>query len=294
MRGGVAVDVRYIYNGRSFLSVAPFMSALHVSRLYRYPVKSLPGIAVQELVLDDFGPAGDRRWLVVDADGGFVTQRTEPALALIAVVAEGAGFVILQLPDGQILELVPGTQAMRVRVWRDEIDGLRASGDASARLSAWRGRELYFVYMPEGSFRPVDPDFVDGRRRVGFADGFPFLITNEASLGAVEKWTGNTWDMRRFRPGIVLGGAEPFAEDGWRWLRIGAAVLECVKPCSRCVMTTVDPDRGTLDAGREPLRTLSRYRRTSDGTIFGQNAVHWHGSAIAVNDAVELLDGYPL
>lgn len=270
------------------------MSALRVSRLYRYPVKSLPGIAVQELVLDDFGPAGDRRWLVADSDGRFVSQRTEPALARIKVVAEGPDLVTLQLPDGQILDLVPGTQAMRVQVWQDEIDGFMASGDASARLSAWRGRDLRFVYMPEDSFRPVDPDFVESRRRVGFADGFPFLITNEASLEAVEKWTGKAWDVRRFRPGIVVSGADAYAEDGWRWLRVGEAILECVKPCSRCVMTTVDPDQGTLDPDREPLRTLSRYRRTPAGTIFGQNAVHWHGSVIAVDDAVELLDGFPL
>jgi uncharacterized protein YcbX len=269
------------------------MSSLSISRLYRYPVKSFPGIAVERLALDDFGPAGDRRWLVVDADGQFVTQRAEPRLALIDIVSE-TPFITLGLPGGKSLELAPGAEPIKVGVWRDQVEGVRAAGTASATLSAWLGRELYFVYMPSDSFRPVDPDFVGGTRRVGFADGFPFLLTNEASLAAVDQWTGKPWNMRRFRPGIVVNGAEAFAEDGWHWLRIGEAILECVKPCSRCIMTTVDPEHGTLDPDREPLRTLSRHRRTHAGVIFGQNAVHWHGTAIAVGDAVELLSDSPL
>ena len=271
------------------------MTPLRVSGLYRYPVKSLSGVAVQQLALDEFGPAGDRRWLIADSNGHFVTQRTEPRLAVIDVLAEKGERVSLQLPGGPILDLVPGDRPMQVRVWRDAVEGVCASGEASTLLSNWIGRELHFVYMPDDSFRPVDPNFVGGeRRRVSFADGFPFLVTNEASLEPLGDWTGKMWDMRRFRPGIVLAGASAFAEDEWGWLRIGATVLQCVKPCSRCIITTVDPDRGIFDPEREPLRSLSRHRRTIAGTIFGQNAVHWHGSSIAVDDPVELLDGSPL
>lgn len=267
--------------------------SLHVAGLYRYPVKSLPGVAVDRLDLDDFGPAGDRRWLIVDAGGQFVTQRTEPRLALVRLTSSEAGAVSLTLPNGSAVNLCPGPEPVRVTVWGDEVEAVKASGSASALLSAWLGRELQFAFMPADKVRPVDPEFVTGRR-IGFADGYPFLIANPASLGALDEWTGQAWDMRRFRPGIVVAGAGRFAEDGWRWLRIGGAVLECVKPCSRCVMTTVDPDTGVLNPEREPLRTLSRYRRTPTGVIFGQNAVHWHGNSIVVGDPVQLLDGFPL
>lgn len=267
-------------------------SPLQVCALYRYPVKSCPGLAVSSLALDDFGPAGDRRWLLVDDGGRFVTQRSEPSLAQVAV-AEGAVALTLTLPGGPELELRPGLETMRVSVWGDQVWGLKAAGLASTAISEWLGRRLYFVFMPADTVRLADPDFVSGRR-VGFADGFPFLITNPASLEALEAWTGSRWDMRRFRPGIVISGAGAFAEDQWRWLRIGEAVLECVKPCSRCVMTTVDPETGQVHPEREPLRTLSRYRKSDAGIIFGQNAVHWHGGSIAVGDAVELLDGSPL
>lgn len=270
------------------------MSSLHVSRLYRYPVKSLPGISVDSLALDDFGPAGDRRWMLVDFQGRFVTQRAEPRLALIRVAFDTTGDIAFTLPNAVSSQLIPGTEAVSVTVWGDQVVGVKAAGPASAAISAWLGRELNLVYMPEDSVRPADPEFVSGERRVSFADGFPFLIANEASLSALETWTGKALDMRRFRPGVVISGAESFAEDGWRWLRVGGAILECVKPCSRCVMTTVDPDTGVAGADREPLLTLARHRKTPAGVIFGQNAVHWRGSSIAVGDPVELLNGSPL
>lgn len=270
------------------------MSSLYVSKLYRYPVKSLPGLAVDRLELDDFGPAHDRRWMLVDSERHFVTQRTEPRLALINVKSDDGGQVVLTLPNGLSMELVAGNERCSVRVWKDQVEGLLAGGAASAQLSAWLGRELYFVFMPTDSVRPVNPAVVQGNRRVSFADGFPFLITNQASLASVTEWTGGTGDMRRFRPGIVISGAAAFAEDEWHWLRLGESILECVKPCSRCVITTVDPDTGVPDPDREPLRSLSRYRKTSAGVIFGQNALHWQGRSIAVGDPVELLDGFSL
>lgn len=268
-------------------------SPLKVSALFRYPVKSMPGIPVSELTLDDFGPSGDRRWLLVDDKGQFVTQRSEPRLALVVIEGVEAEAVSLSLPGGESLRLYPGPERRRVKVWNDEVDALLSTGPASDQISSWLGRELFFAYMPADTVRPADRQFVSGRR-VSFADGFPFLLTNTGSLAALDEWTGTGWDMRRFRPGIVIDGAEAFAEDGWRWLRVGDAVLECVKPCSRCVMTTVDPDTGEVNPQREPLRTLGRHRRTAAGVIFGQNAVHWRGGSIAVGDAVELLDGSPL
>ncbi|MAL98348.1 MAG: MOSC domain-containing protein [Alteromonadaceae bacterium] len=270
------------------------MANLQISGLYQYPVKSLAGIAVDEIRLDDFGPAHDRRWMVVDKEGVFVTQRSEPRLALIRPNQTSAGLVSLQIPDTESVALTASGELQSVSVWGDRVTGLRAANGASDLLSRWLGREVYLVYMPESSVRPVDPDYVAGDRRVGFADGFPFLIVNEASLAQVNEWSGQAWEILRFRPGLVIRGAEPFAEDQWQWLRVGDAVLECVKPCSRCIVTTIDPATGEPHPEREPLRTLGRHRRTSSGVIFGQNAVHWRGARISVGEQVEILDGCPL
>lgn len=270
------------------------MTTLKVSRLYRYPVKSLPGIAVDEMPLDDFGPANDRRWMIIDAEGRFVTQRTEPRLALAEVYESGGGELALGLPDGAHSALRPGSERQAVQIWHDRVEAVLAAGDASASLSRWLGQELYLVYMPDNTVRPADPGYVVGERRVSFADGFPFLVANAASLQQVETWSQEAWSMQRFRPNIVVSGADAFAEDQWRWLRVGGAVLECVKPCSRCLITTVDPATGVFDSRKEPLRTLGRHRRSSSGVIFGQNAVHWRGANIRVGDNVEILDGCPL
>ena len=128
--------------------------------------------------------------------------------------------------------------------------------------------------MPDSSFRRVDPERVADNRRVGFADGFPFLLANQASLDELNTRLTQPVSMTRFRPNIVIQGVPAWAEDDWRSLVIGSAGFRVVKPCSRCVLTTVDPETGIKDAGTEPLKTLSTYRKTPDGVIFGQNALH--------------------
>jgi uncharacterized protein YcbX len=142
--------------------------------------------------------------------------------------------------------------------------------------------------MPDSSFRRVDAGRVDEYRRVGFADGFPFLVTNTASLAELNTRLAAPVEMRRFRPNIVVEGAEAWDEDHWQSLSIGDNHLSIVKPCSRCVMTTVDPAKGQKDAASQPLRTLSGYRRTQEGVIFGQNAIHESPGIIRVGDPVSV------
>ncbi|MFO8140339.1 MAG: MOSC domain-containing protein [Marinobacter sp.] len=258
---------------------------MRVHSLYLYPVKSLSGVKVSSLDLDDFGPVGDRRWMLVNDQDEFVTQRQLPRLARIATGLGEQG-VQVDIPGEGGFGLKPGLEKVAVRIWRDRVDAMVGSEQANAAVSRYCEQSLRFVYMPDDTFRRVDPERVVAQKRVGFADGFPFLLTNQASLDELNSRLEHPVDMRQFRPNIVISGAEPWAEDRWQWVTLGAARLKVVKPCSRCVMTTVDPDAGTKDPGTEPLRTLSTYRKTQDGVIFGQNVVHLNGDRLSVGDAV--------
>lgn len=258
---------------------------MRIHSLYIYPVKSLAGIPVSSFDMDDFGPASDRRWMIVDSERRFVTQRDYPMLARIHTSLEG-DCVRVSIPgEGEYL-LQPGEDEARVLVWRDWVKAVYGAPDVSDALSRFCGEDFRFVYMPDASFRRVDAGRVTEERRVSFADGFPFLITNLASLSELNGRLDEPVEMRRFRPNVVVEGAEPWIEDDWRQLLIGEQAFSVVKPCSRCVMTTVDPDTGTKGADLQPLRTLGRYRRTADGVIFGMNAIHESPGTIRVGDPV--------
>ncbi len=254
-----------------------------VSRLFRYPVKSLPGLEVESLSFDDFGPRGDRRWMIVDQSGRFLTQRKYPQLALVGVALDG-DTVIVDVPGEGRHRLEVTERSRQVAVWRDQMPANEEAGAASGALSRWLGLPVSLVFMPETTFRQVDVRFVPERRRVSFADGFPLLVVNQASADQVSSWVGRQMDVRRFRPGIVFEGAKAFAEDGWRAVRIGSMVVDLVKPCSRCIMTTVDPETGRKDDGGEPLRSLAHFRGSADGPLFGINGVHQGTGSVRVGD----------
>ena len=258
---------------------------MKVTRLFRYPVKSLPGLAVDSMTLDDFGPAGDRRWMIVDPKNRFVTQRKYPQLARVSLCETDAG-VEVEFPGHGRHLLKAGSPTRAVTVWRDQMSACEAVGTASQALSRWLDVPLSFVYMPESTFRQVDRHFVPDRRRLSFADGYPLLVVNQASLDQLSDWVGRPMDVRRFRPGIVLGGDQPFQEDGWRALKLATLSIDLVKPCGRCVMTTVDPDLGTRDESGEPLKTLTRLRPSEYGPLFGVNGVHSGEGVVRVGDEI--------
>ncbi|MGM0769856.1 MAG: MOSC domain-containing protein [Pseudomonadota bacterium] len=258
---------------------------MRVHSLFLYPVKSLAGIPVSSFAMDDFGPQGDRRWMIVDSERQFVTQRNYPELARVATSMERE-CVTVAIPGEGEFRLQATDTGVRVRVWRDWVKATCGAEAASAALSRFCGIDVRFVYMPGNSFRRVDAGRVSDARRVSFADGFPFLVTNLASLEELNRRLPAPVGMSRFRPNIVVEGAEPWQEDHWRELLIGQRSFSLVKPCSRCVMTTVDPLTGVKDAGLQPLRTLGQYRRTADGVIFGMNAIHESPGRISVGDPV--------
>lgn len=258
---------------------------MKVHSLWVYPVKSLAGIPVQAFDLDDFGPVGDRRWMIIDDDRHFVTQRKTPGLALVSTKLMGDQ-VEVNIPGEGLFTLTATEEKLPALVWRDWVQVQMGDARANEALSRYCGQRLRFVHMPESSFRRVDATRVHDLRRVSFADGFPLLITNLASLGELNGRLDAPAEMRRFRPNVVVEGAESWAEDSWRELSVGAVRLSLVKPCFRCVMTTVDPDTGIKDPATQPLRTLSGYRRTEGGVVFGVNAIHESNERIAVGDAV--------
>ncbi|MFW5825634.1 MAG: MOSC domain-containing protein [Marinobacter sp.] len=260
---------------------------MKIKSLYYYPVKSLAGIATEELPLDRFGPAGDRRWMIVDDEGLFMTQRKYPSLARIRPELDGEG-LFLQVPGHDRVRVGLSGEYASVTVWRDQVEGvLLASGDASEVLSRYLGRSVSLVHMPEMVTRPARHESLQTTHPVSFADGFPFLITSQRSLDDLNERLPWMADMRRFRPNVVVEGARrPWDEDGWHTIALGEVSVSLVKPCSRCIMTTVDPDTGSRSGDGEPLHTLSRFRRTDAGVIFGVNGVHLHTGTLRVGDPV--------
>jgi uncharacterized protein YcbX len=260
---------------------------MNIHALNLYPVKSLAGIAVNSFSLDEFGPAGDRRWMIVDDGRQFVTQRSNPELALVSTEFDGSD-VVITIPGNGKFHLIPDSEIWDVGVWRDRVAAVPGSRDASHALSRYCGKRVYFVYMMDKACRRVDPDWVDAYRRVSFADGFPFLLTSTSSLEELNSRLVQPVEMRRFRPNVVVSGAAPWAEDQWKRAFIGDVSLSLVKPCSRCIMTTVDPDTGVRSPDGQPLKTLATYRRTPDGVIFGVNGVHNTHGTLSVGDPVSI------
>lgn len=258
----------------------PTLAAIHV-----YPLKSGAGIRLPRAEVVRTGLRFDRRWMVVDERGRFVTQREEPRLALVRVglgpVATEPDRLELSAPGVGALELPLGGGAgprVEVDIWGERVRAERVSAEAARWISAHLGRPADVVRFPDDEQRPVDPAYGGPADRVAFADGYPFLLASEASLEALNERLRAAGEraigMERFRPNLVVTGAAPFEEDGWGPLTVGELRLRAVKPCARCVITTVDPR--TAAAGREPLRTLATFRRdaASGSVLFGQNLVH--------------------
>lgn len=253
-----------------------------VAGLFVYPVKGCAGTALASARVLERGLEHDRRWMVVTPEGRFLTQRELPALAPVRPTVDDAGALRLALPDGTDLLLPPEEQGepLHVRVWRDEIDALAPSPDADAALTRHLGRPVRLVRFPESARRACDePEFAPEGSHTAFADGYPILVTTEASLdelnAALLERGADPVPMSRFRPNIVLAGPPTRAEDGARRLRLaGGLELLLVKPCDRCIVTTVDQDTGER-TGPEPMATLKRIRRNprTGGVVFGQNAV---------------------
>lgn len=263
------------------------MAEFKITHLFRYPVKSMQPVALDIAEVDAFGFLNDRRFMLVDAAGRFITQRKYPQLALYSASYDGESLIITG-PNELVLRFSLGEFVVRdqVSVWSDDVLALHVKNKRTEVLSALLGVELSIAYMPESTFRRVDPDFCIPKRRVSFADGFPFLLCNQASLDDLNAKLALPVGMNRFRPNIVFEGDQAFQEDEWQRVAIGDLEFDLVKPCSRCVLTCTD-ESGIRH--KEPLRTLASYRNNEYGVCFGQNMVHSGVGVLTVGDVLRVL-----
>jgi uncharacterized protein len=264
---------------------------MHLSALYLYPIKSLAGIAVSEAQLSTTGLAQDRRWMLVRPDGKFITARRHPQMVLLQPSFRGEDLVITHRNRDVVPLTVPAEpesdQSMMVEVWGDRVRGQLVSPLVDAWFAEQLGVDCHLVYMPDSTRRRVDGRYAQQGEVVSFADGYPYLIIGEASLADLNTRLSKPVDMRRFRPNLVFAGGEPYAEDRWASFRVGALDFAGVKPCARCVLTTVDPDTGQV--GKEPLATLSGYRNQRNRILFGMNLLAKGEGTLQVGDAVKVL-----
>lgn len=264
------------------------MSEMLLTELWRYPVKSMRGARHAHLAVDARGPRDDRRWMLVDAGGRFLTQRQLPRMALLNA-AVGDDGLVLSLDDTERFTVGDTVgEELDVRVWGDTCRARAVDPEADRWLSDFLGQACRLVELPPGRVRPVDPHYATADDQVGFADGFPFLLISQGSLDGLNARLGQQLPMARFRPNLVVSGCGPHAEDSWKRIRIGELTFRVVKPCSRCIIPTIDPQ--TAERDREPLRTLMEYRQWDNKIWFGQNLLHDGVGELAEGMPVEVLD----
>lgn len=261
-----------------------------VSALSIFPVKSCRGIDLKKAVLDSRGFKFDRRWMITDASGRFLTQREHPRLSLIGV-NQVADRLTLSAPGMKPMDIplrVKDHPLIQVIIWNDVVDAMTAGEESAAWISSFLGIPSRLVHMPDTSDRPVNPKYAFKNEQVHFADAYPIMLISEASLEDLNSRLETPLPMNRFRPNIVVAGCTPYEEDTWKRIQIGSAFFQIAKPCERCAITLVDQSTGIK--GMEPLRTLSEYRNVDGKTLFGQNLIHEGNGEIQVGDTVTILN----
>jgi hypothetical protein len=265
------------------------LSAIHI-----FPLKSGAPLSPDAACVQQRGLEHDRRWMVIDEAGKFVTGRQQSRLTLIRAQSDDSG-LLLEAPGMPILKIAAPRQGTRVdtSVWGAAVTPLLASDDAHAWISEFLHSSHRLVHMDDACARSLKAKY-DGKYgqdsdQVSFADGFPLLLISQAALDLLNSKLLQPVSMLRFRPNLVVAGTTSHAEDGWKRIRVGECEFEVAKPCTRCVFTTVDFERGEREANGEPLRTLTTYRRTPDGVTFGQNVIPRKLGTLRVGDVVEVL-----
>ncbi len=271
--------------------------AIVVSQLWVYPIKSVTGILLNSVQLEKRGFQYDRRWMLVDSNHRFISQRQYPKMALIKVALSEFGLalnapdmptLIVPYPDPQI-ELY---EALEVICWDDQIIAHHINGSTDNWFSDFLGMDCQLVYMPDDSLRPVDPQYAQNHDIASFSDGFPNLLISEASLADLNQRVDIDLSMSRFRPNIVVSGCAAYAEDTFGHFMVGDMNFFAVKPCSRCVVTTINPQTGKKESA-EPLKTLAQFRKQKNKVLFGQNVLHQlsatNNNQLSIGDKVKII-----
>jgi len=261
-----------------------------LSSLIYYPIKACRGFEVDASIIERAGLKHDRRMMVVTPEGEFLTQREHPRLALVNP----------KLVDGTLTLCAPGFDSIQlaiqstgtpwlVNIWKSEGVQAIGQGDEAAQwFSDWLGTAVRLVHIADGCIRRVNEKYtISPDDHTGFSDGYPILLASEESLQDLNSHLETPVPMNRFRPNLVVKGCEAFAEDIWKRIKIGDVELAVVKPCARCVVTTID--KKTLEKSKEPLKTLGKYRKHELGAIFGQNAIPLNEGRLKLGMDVEVL-----
>lgn len=266
------------------------MAVLTLTEIWIYPIKSLGGIRLTKATVLEKGLAYDRRWMLVDEDGKFLTQRVYPEMALFKLTINNEELIIThtqKLSKHSIpLKPLKANEFKEVTIWDDTVKAFEVSAESSSWFSEMLSIPCKLVHFPEENVRAVDPRYASNDENVSLADGYPFLIIGEASLADLNDKMESPLPMNRFRPNFVFSGGQPFEEDHWKEFTIGSNKFLGVKPCSRCVLTTVDQE--TAVKGIEPLRTLATYRKWDNKIYFGQNLLAIDHTFVQEGDRITL------
>jgi hypothetical protein len=271
-------------------------NAAVVTAIFTYPIKSCGALQHERITLDEYGLIGDRRWMITDAEGMFYTQREYPTLAVLqpTIEAEALRLSAPAMPDLHVPLNAERAPEREVEVWNDRVLAWDEGDAVAAWVSDYLKAPARLVRMTPKTRREIDPRYAKRPGLTTFADAYPILIAAEESLAELNRRVvangGEAVPMSRFRPNLVIAGAEPFAEDNWLSIYAGTLTIDVVKPCARCKTTTIDQQTGTIPNKREPLHTLSTFRRWGTKTVFAQNAIHRAPGLVAVGDRVTVLE----
>lgn len=269
---------------------------MRIAGLNIFPLKSARGIALTESPIDAMGLSGDRRWMLINPDGYFITQREMPGLARLVVIPTDAGLTLSMNGKSLTVPYPASDRRQQVVVWKSSVDAALADEAVNATLSDWLEREVRLVFFDKEARRMASAEWAGDGSPVAFNDGYQVLVTTTGSLAALNADMAAHGEapvgMDRFRANIVLDNDEAFAEDGWVSVAIGEVVLDLVKPCARCIMTTQDQETGSRE-GANPMPAMGRIRMSADrrvpGPLFGWNAVPRGKGVLRIGDEARVL-----
>lgn len=261
------------------------MAELKLSEIWIYPVKSMGGISLQQAQVMQKGLQYDRRWMLVDDEGNFMTQRKLPEMALFKVELKSTHLLVQFQNESIQVPLNSATGAIqKVTIWDDQVQACEVSSEISAWFTQCLKTPCRLVFFPESNARPVDERYKIADEHVSLSDGYPFLIIGAESLALLNSKLEQPLPMNRFRPNFVFTGGSSHEEDTWRNFSIGKNRFVGVKPCARCMVPTID--QKTAIAGKEPLRTLTTYRAKDNKIFFGQNLLAVDHNMVKVGDTI--------
>lgn len=267
------------------------MSYYKLSEINIYPVKSLPGISLNESVVEERGLLYDRRWMIVNSENVFITQRLFPQMVFVHVKIEKGRLIFRhRFKNIESLEISLAEYSenkTNVEIWDDKCEAVEYGQEINDWFAEALDTKCKLVYMPKTTKRKTSVKYFNESKNVSFADGYPFLIIGEESLKFLNLKLVEKVSMSQFRPNLVFSGGKEHDEDNWNNITIGAINFSVGKPCVRCVITTINPQNGKKN--KEPLATLSKYRNFNGKVMFGQNAISHSEGVIRLGDKIELL-----